>query len=83
MLSSLAPMLATPMAAVIGFASFLVSGGLLVFRRKILSKGARAVLIVVLALSIFYLLFALWLVIGFGANHGPAHTLPYPPTKPS
>ena len=71
MISSLVPMLATPIAAVIGFACFLVSGSLLVFRGKPLPKGAKAVLIVVLALSILYLLFVLWLVVGFGANRGP------------
>ncbi|MBD5085442.1 MAG: hypothetical protein HDT33_10435 [Clostridiales bacterium] len=71
MSSSLVPMLATPIAAVIGLACFLVSGGLLVFRGKALSKGAKAALIVVLALSILYLLFVLWLVIASGAHRDP------------
>ena len=71
MFSSFVPMLATPIAAVIGLTCFLVSGGLLVFRGKSLSKAAKAVLTVVLTLSVLYLLFVLWLVIGFGANRGP------------
>ena len=71
MISSLASMLATPVAAVIGLICFLVSGGLLIFRGKALPKGAKAALIVVLALSILYLLFGLWLVIGFGSSRDP------------
>lgn len=76
MLSSLAGILATPAAAIIGFVCFLVSGGLLAFRRNTLSGGWRAVLIVLLVLSVLYLLFLLWLIIGFGGNSGPAPTLP-------
>ena len=71
MISSLASMLATPIAAVIGLACFLVSGSLLVFRGKSLSKAVKAALLVVLALSVLYLLFVLWLVIGFSTSRGP------------
>lgn len=76
MLSSPAGILATPAAAVIGLACFLVSGGLLVFKRNVLPRGLKALLTALLALSILYLLFALWLVVGFGGNSGPAPTLP-------
>ena len=62
MFSSLAGILVTPAAAVIGLVCFLVSGGLL------------AVLIVLLVLSVLYLLFLVWLIIGFGSNSGPPPT---------
>ncbi len=73
MLSSFAGFLATPTAAIIALACFLVSGGFLVFRRNTLSRGWKAVLIVLLVISVLYLLFALWLVTGFGSNPGHAH----------
>lgn len=76
MLSSLAGILATPGAAVIALACFLVSGGLLVFRRGGLSAGWKTAFTALLALSVLYLLFLLWLIIGFGGNSGPAPTLP-------
>lgn len=72
--SSLVGILVTPAAAVIGLVCFLVSGGLLVLRRKALSNGWRAALLVLLILSVVYLLFLLWLVIAFGSNPGPAPT---------
>ena len=77
MFSSLIGLLATPAAAVIGLACFLVSGGLLAFRRNALPGGWKAVLSVLLVFSVLYLLFLLWLVIGFGSNpgHDPAPTL--------
>lgn len=76
MFSSLAGVLTTPAAAVIGLICFLVSGGLLAFRRNALSSGWKAALAVLLVLSVLYLLFLLWLVVGFGSNSGPAPT-PY------
>ena len=74
MFSSLAGILVTPAAAVIGLVCFLVSGGLLAFRRNALSGGWKAVLIVLLVLSVLYLLFLVWLFLGFGSNSGPSPT---------
>lgn len=76
MLSSLAGVLVTPAAAIIGLACFLLSGGLLAFKRNALASGWKAALTVLFAISVLYLLFLLWLIIGFGSNSGPAPTLP-------
>ena len=58
--------LLSPACMVVMVLLFLGSLFLLVWKRKVLTSGQKALLMTVLIVSTVYLLFLLWLVIGFG-----------------
>lgn len=74
MLSSLAGVLTSPFAPVIGMICFLTCAALLVFKRRTLSRKGATLLLVLLTLSVLYYLFALWLAINFGSGSGAVLT---------
>ena len=67
-----------PAAPWVGGILFLLSGSLLLFRRKKLFPMERTFLLVLLVLSALYLLFILWLAIMMGSNAHPPSGSPQP-----